>query len=267
MLIDGICRSDFSLVQEEFEKNFSKRGEIGASVCVIFEGEPVVDLWGGTADQHTKRPWEKDTVSVVFSCTKGAIALCAHMLSDAGELDFNAPVTKYWPEFGKHGKSDIPIRMLLNHQAGLPALRGTISTNEMYNCELIADRVANEKLFWEPGTQHGYHALTFGWLVGEVIRRIAGQSVGVFFSKEVADPLGLDFWIGLPETIEPRVAPVIPAPRNQPVGQEVLIVEPTSITEQVRKNVEVFIENINSRKSHAAEIPAGGGISNARGAR
>ena len=209
--VQGSCVSRFAEVGEEFERNFAVRGEVGASVCLTVDGETVVDLWGGTIDVATGRPWEADTLTMVWSCTKGATSLCAHLLADRGELDLDAPVTRYWPEFAKNGKADVPVRMLLDHQVGLPAVRELLPNGAFADWDLMVETLAAEEPFWDPGTRHGYHALTFGWLVGEVVRRISGQSLGQFFADQVARPLGLDFWIGLPDALEPRVAPVIAA--------------------------------------------------------
>src|SRR5512135_1735185 len=210
MDIYGVCDPKFQAVRQEFERNFRERGEVGASVCVMVRGQTVVDLWGGTARLDTGTPWTKDTVSLVFSCTKGATALCAHILAARGQLDFDAPVAQYWPEFAQAGKGSIPVTMLLNHQAGLPAVRKPLPERALYNWDTMVKALAEEEPFWEPGTRNGYHGLTFGWLVGEVIRRISGKSLGTFFRDEVAEPLGLDFWIGLPEPLESRIAPMIP---------------------------------------------------------
>jgi CubicO group peptidase (beta-lactamase class C family) len=187
MTAQGTAAPRFASVREEFERNFAERGEVGASVCVTVDGETVVDLWGGIADPDTQVPWNEDTLVLVWSCTKGATALCAHILAARGVIDLHAPVARYWPEFAKGGKDGITVRMVLNHQAGLGP----------------------------PSTRHGYHALVFGHLVGEVLRRVTGHSLGTFFRTEVAEPLGLDFWIGLPEEQEPRVAPSISRSRRR----------------------------------------------------
>jgi CubicO group peptidase (beta-lactamase class C family) len=174
------------------------------------DGKTVVDLWGGAADAKSAAPWTKDTVSIVFSCTKGATALCAHMLASRGKLDLDAPVTGLWPEFGQNGKERVTTRMMLDHSAGVPALRDKVKGTGPYEWDYMTGRLAAEAPFWEPGTRNGYHGLTFGWTVGEMVRRASGKSLGTFFQDEVAKPLGLDFWIGLPEAIEPRVAPMQP---------------------------------------------------------
>lgn len=238
-------------------------------MCVTVDGETVVDLWGGTADPAIGRPWDADTLTMVWSSTKGATALCAHLLADRGELDFAAPVARYWPEFAKNGKADVPVAMLLNHQVGLPAVREFLPNGAFADWELMVEKLAAEEPFWAPGTRHGYHALTYGWLVGEVVRRIAGQSLGQFFAEQVARPLGVEFWIGLPEAHEPRVAPTIPAvpppDGTIPPFYEVALTDPQSIQGLILLNNGGLMADPNSRAAHAAEIGAAGGITNARG--
>jgi CubicO group peptidase (beta-lactamase class C family) len=272
MTVQGTADPRFATVRAEFERNFAERGEVGASVCVTSDGETVVDLWGGVADPDTNAPWTRDTISLVWSCTKGATALCAHILAARGSLDLDAPVARYWPEFAKGGKAELTVRMLLNHQAGLAALREPIPENGLCDWDAVVDALAAMEPLWEPGTRHGYHALVFGHLVGEVVRRVSGRSLGGFFREEVAEPLGLDFWIGLPAEHEPRVAPVIaadpPAP-GQPVAQfyTVGMTDPTSIPGMVIWNSGGLLQPgaVNTSQVHAAEIPSANGITNARG--
>ena len=211
MEIEGTCTPEFIRVREQFARNFAERGEVGASVCITVDGETVVDLWGGVADPTSGRPWTADTIGHIWSGTKGATALCAHILASRGLLDLNAPVAAYWPEFAKNGKDAILVRHLLAHQAGLPAVREPLPEGAFYDWALMTDALAREEPFWRPGTRSGYHALTFGYLVGEVVRRVSGRSLGTFFREEVAQPLGIEFWLGLPEEHEHRVAPTIPA--------------------------------------------------------
>jgi CubicO group peptidase (beta-lactamase class C family) len=268
----GTCEPAFVAVRDEFERNFVERGEVGASVCITVDGNAVVDLWGGVADPATGRAWAEDTVGVVWSCTKGAVALCAHMLAARGALDLNAAVTDYWPEFGKNGKETMPVRYLLAHQAGLAAFREPIPDGAFCNWDFIVDTLAAQEPLWEPGTRNGYHALTFGHLVGEVVRRVSGRTVGAFFAEEIAGPLGLDFWIGLPESVEPRVAPTIPAdppgPGDPlPTFYTAGLTDPTSVAAMVLMNSGglLFPGVIDTREHHAAEIPAANGITNGRG--
>ena len=271
MAVEGTCEPRFAEVRDEFERNLAERGEVGASVCVTIDGETVVDLWGGVADPATGRQWDRDTIGVVWSCTKGAAALCAHMLVARGQLDLDAPVTDYWPEFGKNGKDAVTVRMLLSHQAGLAAIREPLPEGALTDWDLVCDLLAAQEPLWEPGTRNGYHALTFGHLAGELVRRITGRSVGRFFREEVAEPLGLDFWIGLPEEHEARVAPTIPA--DPPASEEDVptffvkaLTEPTSIQGLVILNSGGLMVPgaIDTRAVHAAEIPAANGVANAR---
>lgn len=274
--IEGFCDPRFERVAEEFERNFQQRDELGASVCVTLEGERVVDLWGGIAHPDSQAPWVEDTISIIWSATKGATALCAHILASRGLLDLDAPVIRYWPEFGQAGKETIPVKMLLNHQSGLAALSEPLPPGAFYDWELMVKALEKQEPFWKPGSMHGYQGLTFGWLVGEVVRRVSGKSLGTFFREEVAEPLGLDFWIGLPEELENRVAPMIPAP---PPGPEepvpamfVAMADPTSLQTLLMFNSGGHMVpgsdgtlGFNLRAAHAAEIGAAGGISNARG--
>jgi len=272
MTAHGTAAPRFAAVQEEFERNFTDRGEVGASVCVTVDGETVVDLWGGVADPETRAPWNEDTLVLVWSCTKGATALCAHILAARGVIDLDAPVARYWPEFAKGGKDAITVRMVLNHQAGLPALREPVPENGLCDWDAVVDALAAMEPMWEPGTRHGYHALVFGHLVGEVVRRVTGSSLGEFFRTEVAEPLGLDFWIGLPEEQEPRVAtsisPEPPAP-DQPLPPfyAVGLTDPTSIPGMIVWNSGGILMPgaVNARQVRAAEIPSANGITNARG--
>ena len=269
-MTDGLCKAGFERVAEAFKKNFDSNGEIGASVCLTVGGETVVDLWGGIANPKTGAAWAKDTVSIVFSCTKGATALCAHVLASRGKLDLDAPVVELWPEFGQHGKERVTTRMMLDHSSGVPALRAPVKDSGPFEWDYMTARLADEVPFWQPGTRNGYHGFTFGWTVGEMVRRASGQSLGTFFREEVAKPLGLDFWIGLPEEIEPRVAPITPyvykaADAVTPFMRD-LGTDKQSIASLFFFNVGAWrTKGANARESHAAEIGAANGVTNARG--
>jgi CubicO group peptidase (beta-lactamase class C family) len=262
--------SRFARVREEFERNFAERGDIGASVCVTVDGETVVDLFAGIADPASARAWDRDTIGVVWSCTKGATALCAHILIARGQLALDDAVATHWPEFAKNGKDAVTVRMLLAHQAGLAALREPIPDDGYLDWDLITQRLAEQEPLWAPGTRNGYHALTYGHLVGELVRRVDGRSIGTFFRDEVAEPLGLDLWIGLPAEHEARVAPTIPADMPAP-GDPIpsfylaAMTDPASVGAMVLMNSgAVFTPGwIDTRAAHAAELPAFGGIGNA----
>jgi CubicO group peptidase (beta-lactamase class C family) len=198
--IHGSCAPGFEPVREAFAENFAQRDEIGASVAVVAGGQPVVNLWGGWADAARTRPWQEDTLTNVWSTSKAMTSLCAHILMDRGELDPDAPVARYWPEFAVGGKADIPVRWIMGHRSGLAGLAVPVSVEDYYDWDKITGLLALQKPLWEPGTATGYHAITFGYLVGEVIRRISGQSPGRFFGSEIGGPLEADFHIGLPES-------------------------------------------------------------------
>ncbi|GHO48531.1 serine hydrolase domain-containing protein [Ktedonospora formicarum] len=208
-LIQGHVEDGWGKVADVFRANFEGNpGEIGAACSVYVGGRPVVDLWGGLADREANRTWDKDTIVAVASTTKGAAAICAHLLVQRGLLDLDAPVVKYWPEFGAAGKEQITVRWLLSHQAGLPFIDGPLTFEEACEWHPVIRALEAQKPLWKPGAEHVYHAATFGFLVGEVVRRIAGKSLGTFFADEVAAPLGLNAWIGLPEEQEGKVARV-----------------------------------------------------------
>jgi CubicO group peptidase (beta-lactamase class C family) len=271
-IIEGSCDPRFGAVREEFERNFMERGEVGASVCVISGGRTVVDLWGGMADKYAGRPWERDTLVLVFSCTKGASALCAHLLLDRGLIDLDAPIARYWPEFARAGKEAITVRMVLDHQAGIPVFRTPLRPGGLYDWEYMTETLAGETPFWEGGTRQGYHALTFGFIVGELVRRVSGQAIDAFFREEVAGPLSLDFHLGLPAEHESRVAPVIradPPPPGEPQSRflQTARTYPQSIQSLMILNTgrNAAAGDQDSREAHAAVLPSGGAISNARG--
>ncbi|MBY0230679.1 MAG: beta-lactamase family protein [Gemmataceae bacterium] len=269
MEIMGQCDPAFRFVREEFARNFAERGEVGASVCVLVAGKPVVDLWGGAADRFTARPWQRDTLGVVWSCTKGAVALCAHLLAHEGKLDLDASVSRYWPEFAAAGKADIPVRWLLTHQSGVAAIRAPLPPGSAYDWDFVVGKLAAEEPFWEPGTRQGYHAATFGHLVGELVRRVSGQSLSDFFREKIALPYGLDFHLGLPEVDEPRVAPTI-RPDPLPSGAKpwrflTRIGTEGSIQTLTVRNRGRAPGDTDSRQAHAACLPSEGGITNARG--
>ncbi len=265
--VHGTCEPAWSSVVDAFVANFTDRQELGASLCILHEGTPVVDVWGGAAERGSGRPWRTDTVSVVHSCTKGATALCLHLLVDRGLVDLDAPVAEYWPEFATNGKERATVRMMLDHSVGVPVLRGPVEPGELYDWDRMVGRLEAEAPFWEPGTRNGYHMINFGWVVGEIVRRVSGRSLGTFFQDELARPLGIDFWIGLPEVLEPRVAPMVPYVRQkgEPLSAFALDVvrQPDSIPALAVANL--MSMGMNSRGAHAAEIGGGGGITNGRG--
>jgi CubicO group peptidase (beta-lactamase class C family) len=264
--IEGQCDSRFERVRKAFAENFESRGEVGASVAITLAGRPVVDLWGGHLEKERRRPWTRETLVNVYSTTKGLTAICAHRLADRGALDLDAPVARYWPEFGQAGKDKIPVRWLLSHRAGLPAITKPLGAKAVFEWDTMCAALAEQEPWWEPGTNHGYHALTFGWLVGELVRRISGMSVGTFFRKEIAEPLGLDCHIGLDARHDSRVADIIPAPPPPP-EQAAMMAQMFSqgLAGKVFRNPPTLADPnaVNSREWRAAEIPAANGHSTA----
>lgn len=207
--VHGTCHPRFESVRRLFAERLESRQEVGAAIAFTLEGELVVDLWGGHADRARTRPWERDTLVNTYSTTKGMTTICAHRLVEQGRLDLDAPVARYWPEFAQAGKGAIPVRWLLSHRAGLPAIRKPMPAESLYDWEAMVAALAETEPWWTPGSQHGYSPVTFGHLVGEVVRRIDGRSVGRMFREDVARPLGADFHIGLDPRDDDRVAEMI----------------------------------------------------------
>ena len=207
--VAGFTAPGWERVADAFRGNFELRHELGAGFSAYHGGEKVVDLWGGVADETTGRPWDEDTIVMVFSTTKGATALTANILAQRGLIDFDAPVSTYWPEFAANGKAEVTVEHLISHRAGLAWVDHLLTPEETFAWDPVIRSLEEQEPSWEPGTRHGYHATTFGWLVGEVVRRVSGASLGTTFRSEVAEPLGIDFHIGLPEADEPRVARLV----------------------------------------------------------
>lgn len=253
---------------DQFRRNFAELGEVGASLCVLVDGQPVIDIWGGVADPGSGTRWERDTVCVVFSSTKGALAMIAHLMAQAGELDLNAPVVEIWPEYGYSGKATTTVTMLLDHSAGVPVLRQPVKDDALEDWDYMVARIEAEEPWWEPGTRHGYHALTFGFTVGEVLRRVTGMQLGEIVRTRLAEPLGIDFWLGLPASIEPRVAPIQRATsRPGPSAFDTAMHRDRgSISNLFAFNSGMWPRGgFNTRSGHVAQIGAAGGITNARG--
>jgi len=275
--IEGEVAAGFGAVREAFAENFSNLGDLGAAVCVYQDGRPVVDLWGGIADEDTGRPWTRDTLQLVYSATKGATATAAHLLAQRGELDLDAPVADYWPEFAAHGKAEIPVRWLLSHRAGLVALDQPVPLEQALAWHPMVAALAAQRPAWTPGTAFGYHGRTWGWLVGEVIRRVSGRTPGRFFADEIAAPLGLDFFIGLPEQERARVSRM----RDQQPAVDHSDVPLESIPEEFRAAAAAWSDpnslsnrafavtdpagiDFDAPEVQAAELPASNGIGTAR---
>jgi CubicO group peptidase (beta-lactamase class C family) len=235
-------------------------GDVGASVAVFVDGEPVVDVWGGYVDADRAIPWQRDTIANVWSVTKTMTALCALILADRGELDLAAPVARYWPEFAVAGKEAVLVRHLLAHTAGLPGWDGLVVAEDLLDWPSATERLAAQAPQWEPGSAAGYHSITQGFLVGEVVRRIAGRSLGEFFADEVAGPLGADFHIGLSAEHDHRVALTIPPPGRD---EDYATSAPGSGT-TAATGIGIRVRDGNSVGWRRAEIPAASGFGNAR---
>ncbi|MFQ6198629.1 serine hydrolase domain-containing protein [Streptomyces sp. NPDC000405] len=255
MEIHGTCSEQFRTVQEAFADSLRAGADVGASVAIYLDGELVVDLWGGFTDQARTRPWQRDTITNVWSTTKTMTALCALVLADRAELDLYAPVAKYWPEFGAAGKDRIEVRHLLSHTAGLPDWDQRMTLDDLCDWEKATSLLARQSPRWEPGTASGYHRFTHGFLIGEVIRRICQQSIGAFFADQIATPLDADFHIGLAAEHDHRVSDNIPAPGPAPAANP-------NVTIPV--GAYVTAQDTWSTQWRRAEIPAADGYGNAR---
>lgn len=268
--VQGEVAPGFERVKDAFAANFEHNGEVGAACSVYHRGEKVVDLWGGVADEGTGRLWAEDSIVLVASSTKGATAICANLLVQRGELDLDAPVARYWPEFAAGGKQDIPVRWLLSHQVGLPVLDEALAIEDFLAWEPPVEALAAQSPVWVPGTTHGYHAITYGWLVGEVVRRISGKSFGTFFADEVAGPLGLDFWIGLPVSERHRVASMIEVdledPDIEPKGERAaeMLAAATTPKSYLTKEQTTTPLDMSAPEFLDAELPAANGVTDAR---
>ncbi|MEU4569820.1 serine hydrolase domain-containing protein [Micromonospora sp. NPDC023956] len=268
-VVSGTVAAGYEPVREAFLANFDTRAEIGAAVSVYRHGREVVRLWGGIADPTTGRAWREDTLQVVYSTTKSVPAACAHLLAQRGQLDLDAPVAGYWPEFAAAGKGSIPVRWLLTHQAGLPVLDRPVPLAEALTWEPVVAALAAQAPAWQPGTAHGYHGLTYGWLVGEVVRRVSGRSLGTYVADEIAKPLGLDLWVGLPAAEAHRVARTVEQPAAPPPTAEAVpealraalaaYTDPTSLVVRSTMVTDPPLDLADPR-TWAAEIPAVNGI-------
>ena len=274
--VHGSVADGFELVRDAFVRNFTELGDVGASLCIYVDGEAVVDLWGGVTEPGGDVPYTDDTLQLVFSSTKGATSLCAHLLAQRGLLDLDAPVAQYWEAFGVEGKEGVTVRQLLGHRAGLAAFDERIVVEDFLAWEPAVSRLAAQAPNWPLGEGHGYHALTFGHLVGELVRRVDGRSLGTFFAEEVVAPLGLEFFIGLPAELEGRVsalhdfvlppAGAAPAGSGEPTANPTLVAMATkgTLTRSVFTRPFLRIPGFNDHAVREAEVPAANGITNAR---
>ena len=210
--IDGFCTSEFARVRDAFADNFSHHNEVGAAVAVWVEGDLVVNLWGGSADAAGTRPWQQDTLASVYSGSKGLLSTCIHLLADRGEIDLDAPVARYWPEFGQAGKQNITIAMVLGHRSGVIGPREPMSWQQVTDWDAVCTRIAAATPWWPPGSAQGYHVVTFGFILGEVVRRVTGRTLGQYLRTEIAEPLGADIHVGLPAWHHHRCAEMVNKP-------------------------------------------------------
>jgi CubicO group peptidase (beta-lactamase class C family) len=258
--VHGFAEDRFAPARDAFEANLASGADVGGSFCATVDGQTVVDLWGGFADEAKTRPWEKDTIVNVYSTTKTMAALTALLLADRGQLDFNAPVAQYWPEFSVNGKERIKVSHVLSHSSGLSGWKQPITAEDLYDWEKMTSLLAAQAPLWEPGTASGYHALTFGYLIGEVIRRITGKSLATVFREEIAQPLNADFHMGFPGSEDSRVADLIPFVLPKSSASIVL----SEIEEVTLRNMPLDVANTRTRAWRAAEIPSVNGHGNAR---
>jgi CubicO group peptidase (beta-lactamase class C family) len=262
--VKGYCDEKFAAVKEAFRKNFEADLEVGASFAATIDGKFVVDIWGGYADEAMTWPWEKDTIVNVYSTTKVMTAICVLMLIDRGLLDVDAPVAKYWPEFAQADKEKIPVRHLLSHQSGVAGWDEPFAPDALYDWDRMIKLLEKQKPMWEPGKHCGYHALTFGYLLGELVRRITGKTIGTFFREEVATPLNADFHIGVPAEHDHRVGELIPPPVLKPGEAGYVEIDTSTVSGRVMMNPAAPAEASRERAWRAAEIPAANGHGNAR---
>ncbi|HXE49717.1 MAG TPA: serine hydrolase domain-containing protein [Ramlibacter sp.] len=268
----GLVAPGFEDVRDQFERNFAERGEIGAAVAAYWRGEKVVDLWGGRRTPEGDAPWKEDTMVVVMSTTKGLSAMTLALANARGWLDYDAPVARYWPEFAQNGKADIPVRQLLGHEAGLVLLDEKLTLEKVHDFDYMARLLARQRPAWPPGTRHGYHTMTLGLYMQELIRRVdpAHRTLGRFFRDEIAAPLGLEFHIGLPPGIPrerlARVKPLSPwrgllALRYTPLAVTMKMISPGSL---LRRSFVGLGVDPNDRRYLEVEVPAGNGVGTAR---
>jgi CubicO group peptidase (beta-lactamase class C family) len=267
----GHVEPGFDAVRDIFDAQFAEGQNLGAGVAVYHRGKLVADLWGGIADEATGRAWNRDTMALSYSTTKGLTATCVHLLADRGLIDYDAPVATYWPEFARNGKERITVYHLLTHQAGLPQVPESLTSRSMLDWDTVIRALEEETPVWEPGTQTGYHALTFGWLNGEVVRRVSGRSIGQFLREEVCQPLGIeDMFIGTPTNLEPRIAPLVQRFEMDPELMKQYeaaraAASPDSLTTRSMAPADGAMgELMNTPEAHQAEIPAINGIMTAR---
>jgi len=253
-IIHGTCAPGFEPIRDQFAKHVQDGAEIGASFAVVHKGERVIDLWAGSTEPGGA-PWQRNTLANVFSTTKGIAAICIAVLVDRGAVSYDDKVSTYWPEFASHGKGDITVAQMLSHQAGLAGFRDPTRIEELYDHDAMAARLAAQDPLWEPTTRSGYHAFTFGFLAGELVKRVTGKTLGTILQEEIGKPHGIDFFIGVPDTEEPRVAPLFEAENAEDPATALA----SDFQKLIFSNPTVGVADANNRAWRAAELPAANG--------
>ncbi|HTX27012.1 MAG TPA: serine hydrolase domain-containing protein [Streptosporangiaceae bacterium] len=259
--IHGTCDERFGSVRDALARNLDSGEELGASLVLDVDGDIVIDMWGGYRDQDRTVPWTEDTITNVWSTTKTVTSLAALMLVDRGELDVDAPVARYWPEFGANGKQDVLVRQVMSHASGVSGLDQPAVVEDLYDWQESTSRMAAQAPWWEPGTASGYHALNYGHLVGEVVRRISGMTLKQFVAEEIAGPLGADFQIGAAQSDWARIADVVPPP---PLPFDFAVLDPASVTVRTLTGPLAPADTANTPGWRGADIGAANGHANAR---
>ncbi|MEO2168075.1 MAG: serine hydrolase domain-containing protein [bacterium] len=271
MEVHGFTAPGFERLRTALVRNFDKNDEVGAACCVYHRGEVVADLWAGDANRETGRAWQEDTLGIVFSATKGVTAMALNLLIERGRIDPEAPISHYWPEFEAAGKKDIPVSWLLAHRAGVPLIEAELTLEEVLAWDPVVEAIAAQKPIWEPGTKHGYHVRTYGWITGELVRRVTGKTFGEFLRDEITGPLQAEFFVGLAAELEPRVSRLIPPPEPEDERTRAAFLKFTGPDTLLGKalhgpsNLFHYDEMWNTRALHAAEMPSSNGIGTARG--
>lgn len=264
----GSVAAGFERVADAFVDNFTRRGEVGAACAAYVDGELVVDLWGGTVGVDDPRPYGPDTLQMVASVTKGALAICLLRQVESGLIDLDAPVAAYWPEFGVHGKDRVSVRDALAHRAGVPVIDGGLTLDDVVAWHPAARALAAQQPVWEPGSRHGYHALTYAWLVGELLHRVTGMLPGELLAAEVTTPLGLDLYVGLPESEHARVAPLRPYAPPEGTPPDALtraMLDPGSLAHRAFFVSSGLFSWMNDPRLWSAQVPSANGMGTARG--
>lgn len=272
--IDGACAPGFEPLRHAFSDILASGAEVGAALAVCVDKDMVVDVWGGHEDAARTRPWRRDTIVNLYSVGKAVSALCALRLVDAGLVDLDAPVARYWPEFAQAGKARVPVRLVLAHQAGLPAIDRTLPAGTVFDWNAMTEALAAQAPWWTPGERHGYHVNTHGFLIGELVRRVTGRTLGTYLRDEIAKPAGVDFMVGFGPEIDDRCAEMVPQPPG-PEREELLralSVDPATLSGLARMRFNAYRnppeisggDVVNTRRWRAAEVPSTNGHGNAR---